>query len=446
MICQTAAVAALPFAVDGWRPDASFHRDSDIRPVRCHTTTLDEKDVCEAVLAAMEHAWDVQVDTLGFRAPILDSDDRFDVYISSQGTAGGAYVAGEGGDARPDDGAWAQSSYMVLDPTIPAEELESYVAHEFNHVLQYSTDFAEPTLPVWEATATAAEAWTLPDYKVYGPWVADFQTHTWMGLLGDGTRLWDDYGIWSYHEYGAAFWIFHLDHTHGDGAGSAGVALWEALVQDGPTNEPDVLDGWAAITGLDWQDALLEMVVAHLSSADPDRAAWVDARDDGHWGPVPYATVSTAELPAEVTASIAPTGWLHIALPDAEAGATLTLSTDGEPELVILEHGASGTVTHTGPSAELTQSGPVDVAVVSFGPSGFDADDRLVLDTLTIAIEGPVDDEPLPLDSADPSQDSGDAGDGSESASKDSGGCSSIGGLGWAWWAGLLVVARRRNN
>ena len=27
-------------------------------------------------------------------------------------------------------------------------------AHEFNHVLQFATDFTEPTLPIWEATAS----------------------------------------------------------------------------------------------------------------------------------------------------------------------------------------------------------------------------------------------------------------------------------------------------
>ena len=47
--------------------------------------------------------------------------------------------------------------------------------------------------------------WPLEEY------IVDFQSQPWVGLLGDGWMLEEEYGIWSLW-YGAALWLFFLDH------------------------------------------------------------------------------------------------------------------------------------------------------------------------------------------------------------------------------------------
>ena len=464
MICQTALMAAFPHVTDGWRPAAVGSVDHVDLPLRCHYEDEDDMPRCAEILEYISQSWTIQVNDLGFRDVIFDDDGIFDVYLSSDGTGGGAYVMGEGADADPDDGRMAQPSFMALDPSISDEEMESYVAHEFNHVLQYSTDFLEPTLPIWEATATAAEAWTIPGYKVWGPWVADFQTHTWMGLLGDSYILWDDHAVWSYHEYGAAIWILHLDNTYYGGTGASGSALWGALEQDGRTNEPDVLDGWGAVTGGDWTSALEEFVAFELVSGDVSlRPEWVDDHDDGYWGAVPYSTVHSAELPTTVSAEfgVAPTGWLQLELPDAPEGLAVDVDTSEGVHLSLVAVDADGNtqITRTLP-ATLELSGPLQLAILHLGDDDFDADDRLELDPMDIQLSVPgsgPDDTAAPGDTGDTADPDGltgpdpdddddgrDASDGNADSDK-GGGCATAGLVGGGWLWALALVARRRS-
>jgi hypothetical protein len=460
MKCATALVAMHMTVVDGWRPESRTYVDHDSLPVRCHMVDEDHADLCTVALETIELSWDVQVGQLGFADPILDDDDRFDVYVTTEWTDGGAYVAGEGGDAIEDDGRMGQPSYMALDPTIPDDEFASYVAHEFNHVVQYSMDYIEPTLPVWEATATAAEAWTLDDYKIWGDWVADFQAYPWMGILGDSYIMWDDYGIWSYHEYGAGIWILHLDETYYDGTGEGGAELWWALVQNSRVNEPDVLDAWGEVTGSTWQDALTEFVAFNLISHDPDRRpAWVDAHDDGAWGSVPMETLQTADLPATVAPEwgVAPTGWVHVELPDAPEDLVVSVEGQGSANLALVSVDATGSVqvTTTWP-AHIEQTGAIDIAVVNLGEPEFDADDALIMRPLELSFAVEADDD-TDDDTGDTDTDDADDSDGivdddpdsvtPERNDTDKGGCSVTGSAaGWTILATVLVAMRRREG
>ena len=475
MKCTTALIAMHASFADGWRPSSSRTMDHDTLPVRCHMADRRHESLCEIALETIELSWRVQVGDLGFAEPILDDDDRFDVYITTEYTEGGAYVAGEGGDADPSDGRMGQPSYMAVDPTISRSEFAGYVAHEFNHVLQYSMDFIEPTLPVWEATATAAEAWTLDDYKIYGDWVATFQAYPWMGLLGDSYILWDDYDIWSYHEYGAGIWILHLDETYFEGTGTGGAALWWALVQDSRNNEPDVLDAWSDVTGGSWKDALAEFVAFNLVSHDPSRRpAWVDSRDDGDWGSVPMATVWGEDLPATVVPEygIAQTGWVHLELPDAPEDLVVSYAGNDNVGVVLVAVDVDGNTQIASEwPVRLDFTGAVDLAVINMGTPEFDADDRLRMAPLEVTMEvvpvepepgdtgepdeeedtgGPVDDEPIPDDDSDDNGEEGRELEGGGDGDKGSG-CSATGlatgsAASWVVWLGLMAAARRRES
>ncbi|HCH63518.1 MAG TPA: hypothetical protein DFR83_11985 [Deltaproteobacteria bacterium] len=337
-------------------------------------------------------------------------------------------------------------------------------------------DFIEPTLPVWEATATAAEAWTLDDYKIYGDWVATFQAYPWMGLLGDSYILWDDYDIWSYHEYGAGIWILHLDETYFEGSGTGGAALWWALVQDSRDNEPDVLDAWADVTGGSWQDSLAEFVAFNLVSHDPDRRpAWVDGRDDGDWGSVPMETIWGEDLPATVVPEygIAQTGWVHLELPDAPEDLVVTYEGNDSIGVVLVAVDVDGnTQIESEWPVRLDFTGAVDLAVINMGTPEFDADERLRMAPLeiTMAVE-PAEPEPgdtgTPDDTNDTGADdntggtddnAGGAGEtdgGGEEGGRlegdgddgKAGGCSATGSAAsWAALLGLMAAARRREG
>ncbi len=230
-------------------------------PLVCHHDGEDDGS-CALVLAGLSQAWAVQVDALGFRAPVPDGDlgggPELDVYLSHAGTggAGGAYVTCDGAEADPcvdvaaGDGLSSTPAYIVIDPDTPADQLSAYARHEFAHVLQYATDFEEPFLDLWEGVAVAAEAWTDPTAPIDPGPIADYQSAPWASaVLQDGYTLDELYGLWSYYEYGAAVWVRWLDERHGDGAGSIGPALWAATANDPGPNEPDVLDAWAAVGG-----------------------------------------------------------------------------------------------------------------------------------------------------------------------------------------------------
>lgn len=457
MLCRTAALATVVMLTDGWRPESIDSVDHDTLPVRCHWNDAALADRCDVVLPAISASWQAQVDRLGFHAPMPDDDGILDVYITTDGTDGGAYVYGPFEDEDTTDGRMGCHAYMALDPAISVANLPSYVAHEFNHLIQFATDFTEPTLPVWEATATAAEAWTLDDYSITGNYVRDFQTYPWMGILGDGYILWDDYEIWSYHEYGAGMWILHMDAVYGDGEGSAGPALWGAMEQEGWDNEPDVLDAWAAVSGQPWEDALIEFTVfRQLAGSSAAPAAPADAATVP-WGLRPSLSVSATDL-AVASQELRPepgvyeTGSWHVTVTGVTEDAPLDVTVDGGEGIrwaVVItdEAGNHEDGDPTGHTSAL--SGDLTVGVINLGEAGFDADARIraTVPTVLLSTGGtdvPDDDEDTGIpDRPDPVED--DTPEAEGVGTKDDGGCSVGAVAPWmVWWVPLAVVARRR--
>lgn len=274
MLCKTATLASL--LMPGWRPTAVGFQDSDTHPIRCNYSLEEDAGRCDIVLAAVEQAWEKQVTQIGFPAPIPDEDGLLDIYLHED-PDGGAYAwCGTYGDDDPDDGRSGCAAIIAIDRQIPDKILPWYLAHEFNHALQWATDFNEATTAVWEGTATAAEPWTdASAFKVDLSYLEDFQATPWLGILGDGTFLWDEHQLWSYYEYGAALWVLHLDHAYGDGAGSGGRDLWLALAQEGLPNSPDVIDGYDTLSG-DWRAALMDFSLERTRVGTEHAPEWAD--------------------------------------------------------------------------------------------------------------------------------------------------------------------------
>ncbi|MEQ1506249.1 MAG: hypothetical protein ABMB14_28720, partial [Myxococcota bacterium] len=229
-------------------------------------------EIAPLVLATVERAWDVQVDQLGFRPPVLpDAADgpSFDVYlVDYQPFAAFVTADGYATDPVAGDGYNAASSFMVVDRELPDVAVPAFLSHEFNHACQYATDWSESTLPLWEATATAAQDWTLDDDGHWAYDVPSFQEVPWAPVLtGDSYTIWPQSGLGYTYEYGAALWVQFLDRSSAV-PGTAGAALWEAAANDGPDPEPDVVDAFAEVAGGTLGEALNAFAVVRFLTGD----------------------------------------------------------------------------------------------------------------------------------------------------------------------------------
>ena len=278
----------------GGRPAAIDSVLSDDHPLRVHWTTAGDQPLAERVLALAEQAWDVQVGQLGFRPPVLpDAADgpELDIYLDALGEGEAGVAADSLEDSSPGDGFSSTSAWVVLDRGIPEDDMPAFVAHEFNHVLHWATDFTEDHINLWEATATAAQAWTLPTEQAqWAADVPDFQEAPWApALLGDGYVLWPEFGVgWAY-EYGAALWMMHLSDLYGD---DVGARIWNSAASEGEENEPDFVDAIVDLEGS----------LADAMSGIAARRWFVGSR----WGARGLAEAEAwgAETEAPVTASL----------------------------------------------------------------------------------------------------------------------------------------------
>ena len=372
----------------GWRPTTIGHVDSATHALRCHWERAVDEERCDLILEATQTSWDAQVGTLGFAPPIADDDGRVDVYLTNDGTSGGGYTYGPYADQDDSDGRMGTFAYIAVDFGISDLDLPGYMAHEFTHVLQYGMDFTEPSLPMWEAVATAVEAWSNLDLHVVGSMVTDFQADPWVGLLQDGWMLWHDKEIWSEYEYGAALWIQHLDHHWGDGAGGGSADLWWASTNTTLTNEPDVLDAYDTITG-DGEDALLMLSAERAQLGTDDAPPWAAQRVQARFRVVPAASLTVAELPTTVVPEHMPfeTGVVYVELTDLPAGQSVEISVAAPGEIhwgavstegTELQWVAEPQLVHTG------AGGGVTLGIVHLGREGWDPDTSVTQADLSI--------------------------------------------------------------
>lgn len=382
-----------PFGGDSDRPSSIGSLDSDSHDIRCHWADAEDASRCDAVLRQAEDAWDAQVTGAGFNPPEPDSDGILDIYLTTEGTGWGAYTWGPARDAVSGDGRNSTAAFIAMDSRITDADMDGYTIHEFNHVLQYATDYAEPTYMIWESVASAAERWTYPDpdvYEVAGSYVKDFQATPWMGILGDGYFLWDEYELYSFYEYGGMIWAFHLDERWGDGAGSAGAALWAAAAQEGLPNEPDVLDAYDAVTG-DWRAALLDLSIQRARIGTDLAPSWAAWKAEGYQVGV-AETVAWGDLPAELSPEIGPyeTGTVYVEVTGVPEGQVVDWAFDSTSSVawggVAVQGAAEDQAMGRSGSFSAAGDGDVLIGAVNLGADDFDADDTVRSAAVTIAL------------------------------------------------------------
>lgn len=373
--------------------------DDTVHPIRCHWERPEDEARCATILTYASLAWDVQVDTIGFAAPLPDAgeggSDALDIYfgVSETSGAGEAWVDCDGGDGTcldvdPADGLAAAPSYVVIDARLDDASLPGFVVHEFQHTTQYATDYAEPFLSVWEGTAVSCEMWTLPDVPPSADDVGDYQATPWMSaVLQDGYFLWDEYAIDSWYEYGAMVWVRWFDARYGTGDGTAAAELWRTMSQEGYATEPDVLDAWQTIAGAPWQDEFLQFAADRARMGEDGAPEWLAfAGEQGIVARDPVPSVGAVE------AELYPLGAVYYDV-DVAMGDTLDVTIDGDPSvdwgLVFVEEGATETIvagTEASYTAQLDAG--VTVGVVNLGSPGMDADDPLAASVVKVHLAG----------------------------------------------------------
>ncbi len=354
LLCHTALMVS---GAREARPEVVAYVDDELTGARCHVEREEYLPRCEPLFEALQDSWTAQVDDWGWPAPLPDKGvggtDGLDIYIHSE-AAGGAYVNSNYVDADPDDGRMGGTSWMVLAPSIHVDEYPGYLAHEFNHVLQFAVDMSEPTLPPWEGTATLAEERTYPGEGSGHTTAPDYQATPWAGPLRDGYWL-EDFGYWSYYEYGSVLLMQWLE----DEKGLSVPALWLSMSNPTWKNEPDFLD---VLT----QDTWREFTVWRAELADP--AVHVES------------TLSVGD--SIIATRVQPWGVVYVDL--------------AEPGVLAVEGGRT---------VEVLTLSETRLAVIDWGEEGFDGDDPLKGVDLTLTLEAPPEDsgrDSAPADTGDP--------------------------------------------
>ncbi|WP_370326317.1 MXAN_6640 family putative metalloprotease [Euzebya sp.] len=229
-----------------------------------------------------EEVWDVQVDELGWPAPLPDDglggNDLVDVYFVDHGDGAYGYAAADlESVCRQCDGA---HGYLVLDNDYvgfapdPEGALRSTAAHEFSHLVQFGMAYYGEAW-AYEATAVWLERATFGDVDARTQYLVDFAAHPDLPLTDFGT----DSGGFD-RSYGAYVWNVWLADRFG---ASIVREAWEAAA----ATDHHVMGGYA--TALAARGSLLERELVAFTAAT---AAWEDGGFPGE--PTAYPAVSRA--------------------------------------------------------------------------------------------------------------------------------------------------------
>jgi hypothetical protein len=325
-------------------------------------------DWVETTSATAEHVYSVENSTLGWRVPRSDGNrggggpNLVDIYLAElDGVYGYATP-----DPQPD--RHSQFAYLVLDQDFSPSEFEGYaspvdpldvtVAHEYNHVLQFSYDTSAQTW-MFESTAVWAEG------KVYEP-VHDFLQYlgSWTHLTRKPLTRFNDSRDDSANAkvYGTTVWNKWLDARFGQDvvrdAWAASVkaasfsprAYNNAIVQHGGAGFADEFSRFAAASA-EWQAQ---------NSGFPEGALFPDVRRDGelsvNGGPGTITMDHTTYAVVDVPVTADPQIRLAMAAPSGTTAAVALVGrTGGSPGGTLLgvqrnlPNGGKATITFDNP-------------------------------------------------------------------------------------------------
>lgn len=165
------------------------------------------KDWVEETAAAMERAYRIEVDTLGYREPLdFGIYGFFKVFINNQYGAYGSTTP----DSQVTSNPWTYTSYIEIDndfignfATHGYDAIRVTCAHEFHHAVQlaYQNTYSDGDGWFYESTSTWME-------EVVWDAVNDYYAYLDNFLLNPHVSLTAMNGA---HEYGAVLWNLYLE-------------------------------------------------------------------------------------------------------------------------------------------------------------------------------------------------------------------------------------------
>lgn len=361
---------------------------SDDYPILVHHPAGRE-DTAAEVLGHLETAWRVEVEELGFTAPLPDDgacgpDGDFDVFLWPGMVSSYVLAFAEHPETSWDD----RLVYMVVDPDGPygGELLDATIAHEFNHACQAADDWWEAT-PAFEMTATFMEEVVFDEDDTWKALLEDFQSRPDWALDRN-----DDYETW--YMYAAALYLHYLRERHYDGDASFAAEMWRA------SRNPPGADVDPSLNEPDFEDALDDLLrrdagVGFLDSvAGFARWRWyTGSRDDGaHFAEgasfpeVPLAaTVGVDDSPVVIDPAPMFLGNAYVRV--SEAGASsfeLSLESDATDVAWVvqavpgLEEGSDGEVVDLseGPARVALADGERVLILTALPAGAYDPDER----------------------------------------------------------------------
>ena len=216
----------------------------------------------EALLAGLEVAWDAGVEELGFEPPYGSEAWLVNVYVGNTG-GGIPEIPFDGGYVTADVDGFP---YIVLSPAAvdaypdDGDEIDALVAHEFHHVLQFSTDAFLTGIGFWyfEASAHwfAGEMYPDSGYILWSEATYLLFPHEPLELHG-----WQHEGLVAGHQYAAGIWPRFLSEQLADE-----VLVVDSWRQSGPEDEPmEVFDALLEERGSSLSEAFEAFAVANVT-------------------------------------------------------------------------------------------------------------------------------------------------------------------------------------
>ena len=202
------------------------------------------------IAAAADYSWDVECDQMGYIHPPPDAmaggDNLYDIYIKSIGPLG---YTSSGGEYKPPDSTHdCSASHIVMSKGLATSLANVTVAHEFQHAIQMSYDYNEPT---WfmENCAVYMEEQVYPavnDYVNYLHGGDNPLRKPWWDIRSSGGDL--------YH-YGGVIWAFYIENRISD---IAVREVWENCAATTGLNMMDAQEDMFAAHGMTWEQAFME--------------------------------------------------------------------------------------------------------------------------------------------------------------------------------------------
>jgi hypothetical protein len=224
-------------------------------PMDVHYSRIEDGDRATRIVTFLDESWAMQVDNLGFSAPLDDggkcgSDGRYDVFIW-RGWSGGAYVADIEPNLETEHDDW--TTYTVIQNE--DEYLNTYVAHEFNHAVQASDDWGMTDSSVfYEMSASFAEAFAYPESVSQGlqddwvPYLEDFQAWPESSLFGSAwSKNGENTDDETLYMYGASLYLHYLQQRYFPSDLSFIARVWLANRNNPDEDRPDHIDALRSV-------------------------------------------------------------------------------------------------------------------------------------------------------------------------------------------------------